>query len=86
VVQRPQSQHNGTFGVGAELLADSLVLGGDDRPAEPNERGWKDTVVALPGEVTRVITGPFDRSGRYVWHCHIVSHEVHEMMRLFHVG
>jgi spore coat protein A len=86
VVQRPQLQHNGTFGVGGDLLAGSIVLGGDARLAEPNERGWKDTVVALPGEVTRVITSPFDRAGRYVWHCHILSHEDHEMMRPFHVG
>jgi spore coat protein A len=39
----------------------------------------------LPGEVTRVIA-KFDRPGRYVWHCHILSHEDHEMMRPYHVG
>lgn len=38
-----------------------------------------------PGEVTRIIAR-FDRPGRYVWHCHILSHEDHEMMRPFHVG
>lgn len=27
---------------------------GPARPAEPNERGWKDTVKAYPGEVTRI--------------------------------
>ncbi len=86
VIQRTQLQHNGESGVGAELLAESVVLTGDARPPEPSERGWKDTVVALPGEVTRVITRPFDRPGLYVWHCHIISHEDHEMMRPFHVG
>lgn len=86
VQQRPQPQHDGTEGVGGILLADTIALGGDARPAEPNERGWKDTVVALPGEVTRVITTNFDRPGRYVWHCHILSHEDHEMMRPYHVG
>lgn len=86
VVQRSQPQHDCSFGVGGVLLADSIKLRGKARPAEPNEQGWKDTVVALPGEVTRVITTPFDRSGRYVWHCHILSHEDHEMMRPFHVG
>ena len=49
------------------------------------ELGWKDTVKAFPGEVTRVIAH-FDRLGRYVWHCHILSHEDHEMMRVLHVG
>ena len=44
------------------------------------ERGWKDTVVANPGEVTRV-AATFDLAGRYVWHCHILEHEDNEMMR-----
>ena len=37
-----------------------------------------------PGEVTRVIA-TFDLAGQYVWHCHILSHEDHEMMRPFFV-
>ncbi|NJO55413.1 MAG: multicopper oxidase domain-containing protein [Rhodospirillales bacterium] len=37
-------------------------------------------VTALPGQVTR-IKALFDKTGRYVWHCHILSHEDHEMMR-----
>lgn len=51
----------------------------------PEEKGWKDTYVMLPGEVTRVIA-TFDRAGHYVWHCHILSHEDHEMMRTLIVG
>ncbi|MGE5108439.1 MAG: multicopper oxidase domain-containing protein [Sphingobacteriales bacterium] len=46
--------------------------------------GWKDTEVMLPGEVTRVIA-KFDLPGRYEWHCHILSHEDHDMMRPFEV-
>jgi spore coat protein A len=42
--------------------------------------GWKDTYVMIPGEVTRVIA-KFDLPGRYEWHCHILSHEDHDMMR-----
>lgn len=45
-----------------------------------DEAGWKDTYVTYPGEVTRVIAH-FDLAGKYVWHCHILSHEDNEMMR-----
>ena len=49
-------------------------------PPNPNELGYKDTVVALPGQITR-IKAKFDIAGLYVWHCHIVEHEDNEMMR-----
>lgn len=85
VEEKHQHQHNGAVGIGGILLASSIVLGDDARPPAPNEDGWKDTVVAMPGEVTRVIAH-FDRPGLYVWHCHILSHEDHEMMRPFYVS
>jgi spore coat protein A len=53
---------------------------GPRRPPADHERGPKDTVLAYPGEVTR-IRARFDRPGNYVWHCHTLSHEDHEMMR-----
>jgi spore coat protein A len=34
--------------------------------------------------VTRLIAR-FDRPGLYVWHCHILEHEDHEMMRPYRV-
>jgi FtsP/CotA-like multicopper oxidase with cupredoxin domain len=55
------------------------------RPPEPWEAGWKDTVTAYPGEVTRVKM-KFENAGQYVWHCHIVSHEDNEMMRPYRIG
>jgi spore coat protein A len=48
------------------------------------EAGRKDTVQAFPGEVTRVLVN-FKRAGDYVYHCHILSHEDHEMMRPYRV-
>jgi hypothetical protein len=51
----------------------------------PSETGYKDTVIAYPGEVTRV-KAEFDIEGLYVWHCHIVEHEDNEMMRPFVVS
>jgi bilirubin oxidase len=56
------------------------------RPPERWEAGTrKDTVIAYPGEITRV-TATYDRAGRFVWHCHIVEHEDHEMMRPYFIG
>ncbi|HBA73043.1 MAG TPA: hypothetical protein DCZ63_12905, partial [Geobacter sp.] len=46
----------------------------------PDEIGYKDTIMCPPGKVTRVIA-TFDIPGAYVWHCHILSHEEHDMMR-----
>jgi spore coat protein A len=61
---------------------------------ENNELGWKETVRMNPNEVTRVLMKfnlpevPFavpasPRTGghEYVWHCHILEHEEHDMMR-----
>ncbi|MEU6036788.1 multicopper oxidase [Actinomadura sp. NPDC047616] len=50
------------------------------RPPEAWERGFKDTVLALPNAITRVKVR-FDRAGRYMWHCHLLEHEDNEMMR-----
>jgi FtsP/CotA-like multicopper oxidase with cupredoxin domain len=55
------------------------------RPPEPWENGFKDTVVAYPGEVTRVQMR-FENEGQFVWHCHIVEHEDNEMMRPYRIG
>jgi spore coat protein A, manganese oxidase len=54
-------------------------------PPEPWELGLKDTVVAYPGQVTRV-RATFETPGQFVWHCHIVEHEDNEMMRPFRIG
>ena len=64
---------------------DRQLIGGAVRPPELTEAGWKDTVIAYPGEVTRV-KATFDTEGLYVWHCHIVEHEDNEMMVPFCVG
>ena len=61
------------------------VTGGALRDPEPWETGFKDTVIAYPGEVTRV-KALFDVPGLYVWHCHIVEHEDNEMMRPYVVS
>jgi spore coat protein A len=70
---------------------------GPPTPPDPNEIGWKETVRMNPGEVTTVImkfalptlpspamtnaVSPRTGGHEYVWHCHILEHEEHDMMR-----
>lgn len=72
-------------------------LKGRATAAPANEQGWKDTVIAMPGEVTRIIV-PFGANaagsvtafqssftGEYVWHCHILEHEDNDMMQTYEI-
>jgi spore coat protein A, manganese oxidase len=89
----PMHVHEVTFEV---VNREGLVMAGEDpefplrtngsvtRP-EPWETGFKDTVIAYPGQVTR-IKATFATPGQYVWHCHIVEHEDNEMMRPYRIG
>lgn len=52
---------------------------------EPNERVGKDTVRVNPDETVRILIRFGDFAGQYPWHCHIMEHEDHEMMRPFEV-
>jgi len=81
VLSRQKLNADQDFETGA---LDGIRLLGQPKPPAANEAGWKDTVQMFPGEMTRVIAR-FDRPGEYVWHCHILSHEDHEMMRRFFV-
>jgi spore coat protein A, manganese oxidase len=67
---------------------------GPARGPDPTELGWKETVRMNPGEVTTVImqfnlpvvpfsvpASPRTGGNEYVWHCHILEHEEHDMMR-----
>jgi FtsP/CotA-like multicopper oxidase with cupredoxin domain len=62
-----------------------IQLDGITTPPEPWEDGWKDTVIAYPGQVTRLRL-KFNNPGQFVWHCHIVEHEDNEMMRPYRIG
>ena len=74
--------------------AGTPIYTGPARLPDPTETGWKETVKMHPGEVTTVImkfdlpsvpftvpSSPRTGGAEYVWHCHILEHEEHDMMR-----
>jgi spore coat protein A len=74
-----------------QVLNRQPIGGGPISPPMPHEVGPKDVVFAPgattaggPGMITRVRMH-FDRRSLYVWHCHFLDHEDHEMMRPFRV-
>jgi spore coat protein A, manganese oxidase len=83
----PLIQHDGTRGKGHYVInptSHDELIASDDLPELVNNFP-RDVIVALPGQIT-TIRARFDKEGRFNWHCHILSHEDHEMMRLYHVG
>ena len=62
-----------------------LVLESDGgyTAVDPNELGWKDTVRCPPEQITRIIARFTSFTGKFVWHCHMLEHEDHDMMRPF---
>jgi FtsP/CotA-like multicopper oxidase with cupredoxin domain len=90
----PMHVHEVTFQV---VNREGLLLDGDGEVVQPIqldgnitlqeswENGWKDTVIAYPGQVTRLRLR-FTNPGQFVWHCHIVEHEDNEMMRPYRIG
>jgi o-aminophenol oxidase len=50
---------------------------------DDNELGLKDTVRVNPNEVVDIVVRFDVFCGRYMYHCHILEHEDHDMMRPF---
>lgn len=57
---------------------------GTKLPLAPWELGEKDTHFSPAQSITRFIA-PFDHASRFIYHCHFVEHEDHEMMRPYQV-
>jgi len=66
-----------------EVIGDTVTPVGPRVAPPPEEAGWKDTVRVGPTEMVRVIARFDDYKGRFPYHCHILEHEDHEMMRQF---
>ena len=71
--------------VNEEARSSSRSNSAGPHPARVLENGLKDTVIAYPGQVTRLRLR-FNNPGQFVWHCHIVEHEDNEMMRPYRIG
>jgi len=66
-------------------LVHFLILDRNGAPPQPYERGPKDTVALGPGETVRVIMRFEHFRGPFVFHCHNLEHEDHEMMTQYKV-
>ncbi|MFU8828415.1 MAG: multicopper oxidase domain-containing protein, partial [Phycisphaerales bacterium] len=61
-----------------------LSIGGE--PPAPHLAGGKDTILLdAPGELLMTFTQPATHDFPFMFHCHILEHEDHEMMRQFEV-
>jgi spore coat protein A len=70
--------------VAFQVLDRSLLSDGTNLPLAAHEfNTWKDTVAVPAGTRVRVIARYEDFLGRFPYHCHILDHEDHEMMRQF---
>jgi spore coat protein A, manganese oxidase len=79
--------HDGSMGKGYEFARIDLARGPVFKvdPSNYIENAPRDEVICLPSVIT-TIQAYFDKYGDYLWHCHILSHEEHEMMRRLWVG
>jgi spore coat protein A len=73
------------FDADALLTSGTMRTLGEPVPPPAGEAGWKDTVRAEPGSITRIVVAFDGFVGSYVWHCHVLEHAANEMMRPFEV-
>lgn len=69
------------FNVDLYVAEGKLEFTGDPEEPRDYERGWKDTVKVEVGMVTKIIMHWKEHTGDYIWHCHFLEHEDHDMMR-----
>jgi spore coat protein A, manganese oxidase len=67
-------------------LVDFKVLSRNGLPPRPEEKGPKDVVYVGENETVRLLMRFEHEDGRYMIHCHNLSHEDHDMMFQYMVG
>jgi FtsP/CotA-like multicopper oxidase with cupredoxin domain len=66
-------------------LEEGRILSRNGKPPPPHEVGRKDVYVLAPGEEVRVFIRFREFTGKYMMHCHNLTHEDHAMMVRFDV-
>ena len=66
-------------------MEEGRILSRNGRIPDPHERGRKDVYVLKPGDEVRVFLRFRDYKGKFVMHCHNLTHEDHDMMIRFDV-
>jgi o-aminophenol oxidase len=72
-----------TRGTSATVRLGHAPDDGISHELDDNELGLKDTVRVNPNEVVDIVVRFEVFCGRYMYHCHILEHEDHDMMRPF---
>jgi spore coat protein A len=70
-------------GTSARVWVGREVDDGIPHALDENELGRKDTVRVNANEVVDLVVRFDAYAGRYMYHCHILEHEDHDMMRPF---
>jgi len=86
MIAHPMHIHNVQFNIIERQSAMSAYGSYQTVRAGFIDDGWKDTVLVLPGERVRLLVKFLTYSGMYMYHCHILEHEVMGMMRNLMVG
>jgi FtsP/CotA-like multicopper oxidase with cupredoxin domain len=66
-------------------LEEFRILSRNGKLPQPHERGRKDVMALSSGEEARIFIQFRDFQGKYVMHCHNLTHEDHNMMVFFEV-
>ncbi|MBO3458779.1 multicopper oxidase domain-containing protein [Aetokthonos hydrillicola Thurmond2011] len=68
---------------GFTLPGKPIALNGAPVSPDSNEQGFKDTIRVNPNESLSIAAHFKGYCGRYMYHCHVLEHEDHDMMRPF---
>ena len=66
-------------------LEEGRILSRNGKPPQPHEAGRKDMYLLEPDDEVKVFLRFRDFTGKYMMHCHNLTHEDHAMMIRFDI-